>query len=124
MWLGKKAYRLISSFLPELSAISSRLNVPDFYQSDLVMYEMDLSQGAIPEKGHVYLVPSWNNWNFLPRFVPGPIPRARLDGWMSSPAWSRDLNAGFDEIRAGYRGLLYLEVVPAHSPSKSAQATH
>ena len=55
--LGKKAYRLISSFLPELSAISSRLNVMDFYQSDLVMYEMDLSGGAILEKGHVYLVP-------------------------------------------------------------------
>ena len=51
--LGKKAYRLISSFLPELSAISSRLNALDFYQSDLVMYEMDLTQGAILEKGHV-----------------------------------------------------------------------
>ena len=36
--LGKKAYRLISSFLPELSPISNRLNVLDFYQSDLVMY--------------------------------------------------------------------------------------
>ena len=36
--LGRKAYRLISSFLPELSEITSRLNVLDFYQSDLVMY--------------------------------------------------------------------------------------
>ena len=51
--LGPKAYRLISSFLPEMSAISSRLNVLDFYQSDLVMYEMDLTGGAILEKGHV-----------------------------------------------------------------------
>ena len=32
---------MISSFLPELSEITSRLNVLDFYQSDLVMYEMD-----------------------------------------------------------------------------------
>ena len=55
--LGRKAYRLISSFLPELSEITSRLNVLDFYQSDLVMYEMDLTEGAILEKGHVYLVP-------------------------------------------------------------------
>jgi dCTP deaminase len=47
--LGRKAYRLISSFLPELSAISSRLNVLDFYQSDLVFYEMDLTDGAILE---------------------------------------------------------------------------
>ncbi|HWI67976.1 MAG TPA: 2'-deoxycytidine 5'-triphosphate deaminase, partial [Nitrospiraceae bacterium] len=55
--LGRKAYRLISSFLPELSEITSRLSVLDFYQSDLVMYEMDLTEGAILEKGHVYLVP-------------------------------------------------------------------
>ncbi|MEK7236388.1 MAG: 2'-deoxycytidine 5'-triphosphate deaminase, partial [Nitrospirota bacterium] len=48
--LGRKAYRLISSFLPELSEITSRLNVLDFYQSDLVMYEMDLTEGAILEK--------------------------------------------------------------------------
>ena len=41
--LGPKAYRLISSFLPELSAISARLNVLDFYQSDLVKDEMDLT---------------------------------------------------------------------------------
>ena len=51
--LGKKAYRLISSFLPELSPISSRLDVMDFYQSDLVMYEMDLSGGAVLEKARV-----------------------------------------------------------------------
>ena len=66
--LGRKAYRLISSFLPELSAISSRLDVLDFYQSDLVMYEMDLTEGAILEKGHVYLVPLLEHLN-LPKTV-------------------------------------------------------
>jgi len=35
--LGKKAYRLISSFLPELSANTSRLDVMDLYQTDLVI---------------------------------------------------------------------------------------
>ena len=55
--VGRKAYRLLSSFLPEQSEIKARLNVMDFYQSDLVMYEMDLTGGAILEKGHVYLVP-------------------------------------------------------------------
>ncbi|MYA29519.1 MAG: hypothetical protein F4Z24_09700 [Nitrospira sp. SB0666_bin_27] len=47
--LGTKAYRLISSFLPERSEISERLNVLDLYQSELVMYEIDLTQGAILE---------------------------------------------------------------------------
>lgn len=110
--LGKKAYRLISSFLPELSAISSRLDVMDFYQSDLVMYEMDLSGGAILEKGHVYLVPLLESLK-----LPGTI-RARANPKSTTgrlDVFTRivtDLNAGFDEIRGGYHGPLFLEIVP------------
>jgi dCTP deaminase len=110
--LGRKAYRLISSFLPELSAISSRLNVLDFYQSDLVMYEMDLTDGAILEKGHVYLVPLLETLK-LPKTI-----RARANPKSTTgrlDVFTRvvtDLNAGFDEIRAGYQGPLFLEVVP------------
>ncbi len=110
--LGRKAYRLISSFLPELSEITSRLNVLDFYQSDLVMYEMDLTDGAILEKGHVYLVP------LLERLALPKTLRARANPKSTTgrlDVFTRvvtDLNAGFDEIRAGYRGPLYLEVVP------------
>ena len=110
--LGRKAYRLISSFLPELSAISSRLNVLDFYQSDLVMYEMDLTDGAILEKGHVYLVPLLEQLA-LPKTV-----RARANPKSTTgrlDVFTRvvtDLTSGFDEIRAGYRGQLFLEVVP------------
>jgi dCTP deaminase len=110
--LGSKAYRLISSFLPELSAISARLNVLDFYQSDLVMYEMDLTDGAILEKGHVYLVPLLEHLK-LPRTI-----RARANPKSTTgrlDVFTRvvtDLNAGFDEIRFGYQGPLFLEVVP------------
>ncbi len=110
--LGQKAYRLISSFLPELSAISTRLNVLDFYQSDLVMYEMDLTDGAILEKGHVYLVPLLESLN-LPKTI-----RARANPKSTTgrlDVFTRvvtDLNAGFDEVRAGYHGPLFLEVVP------------
>jgi len=110
--LGRKAYRLISSFLPELSAISSRLDALDFYQSDLVMYEMDLTDGAILEKGHVYLVPLLEQLR-LPKTV-----RARANPKSTTgrlDVFTRvvtDLTAGFDEIRAGYHGPLFLEVVP------------
>ena len=110
--LGKKAYRLISSFLPELSPISNRLNVLDFYQSDLVMYEMDLTQGAILEKGHVYLVPLLEHLQLPATVRARANPKSttgRLDVFTRVVT---DLNAGFDEIRAGYRGPLYLEVVP------------
>ena len=110
--LGRKAYRLISSFLPELSAISSRLNVLDFYQSDLVMYEMDLTDGAILEKGHVYLVPLLENLKLPKTLRARANPKSttgRLDVFTRVVT---DLNAGFDEIRAGYHGALFLEVVP------------
>jgi dCTP deaminase len=110
--LGKKAYRLISSFLPELSAISSRLDILDFYQSDLVMYEMDLSGGAILEKGHVYLVPLLESLKLPKALRAKANPKSttgRLDVFTRVVT---DLNAGFDEIRAGYCGSLFLEVVP------------
>ncbi len=110
--LGKKAYRLLSSFLPELSDITSRLNVLDFYQSDLVMYEMDLSEGGILEKGHVYLVPLLESLHLPKTLRARTNPKSttgRLDVFTRVVT---DLNTGFDEIRAGYRGPLYLEIVP------------
>jgi len=110
--LGHKAYRLISSFLPELSTISSRLDVLDFYQSDLVMYEMDLTEGAILEKGHVYLVPLLEHLKLPKTLRARANPKSttgRLDVFTRVVT---DLNAGFDEIRSGYHGPLFLEVVP------------
>ena len=110
--LGTKAYRLISSFLPERSEISARLNVLDLYQSELVMYEIDLTEGAILEKGHVYLVP------LLERVALPPDVRGKANPKSSTgrlDIFTRlitDLNAGFDEIPAGYHGPLYLEIVP------------
>ena len=110
--LGRRAYRLISSFLPELSEISSRLNVLDFYQSDLVMYEMDLTEGAILEKGHVYLVPLMETVRLPASVRARANPKSttgRLDVFTRVVT---DMNAGFDEIRPGYHGPLYLEIVP------------
>ena len=110
--LGTKAYRLLSSFLPERSEISARLNIQDLYQSDLVMYEMDLTSGAILEKGHVYLVP------LLERLALPPHVRGRANPKSSTgrlDIFTRlitDLNAGFDEIPPEYQGPLYLEIVP------------
>lgn len=118
--LGTKAYRLLSSFLPERSEIKARLTlrqdsgrgVLDFYQSDLVMYEMDLTGGAILEKGHVYLVPLLESLRLPKSLRARTNPKSttgRLDVFTRVIT---DLNIGFDEIRAGYAGPLYLEIVP------------
>lgn len=127
--LGRKAYRLLSSFLPEQTEIHNRLSlrpgsprqgsgqapdhdVLDFYQSDLVMYEMDLREGAILEKGHVYLVPLLEHLELPKTLRARANPKSttgRLDVFTRVIT---DLNTGFDEIRPGYHGPLYLEVVP------------
>lgn len=110
--LGTKAFRLLSSFLPEQSAITSRLNVLDFYQSDLVMYEIDLTGSAILERGHVYLIPLLEHLHLPKTLRARTNPKSttgRLDVFTRVVT---DLNTGFDEIKAGYHGPLYVEVVP------------
>ena len=120
--LGTKAYRLISSFLPEQSDSGTPrhpqplplLNMLHLYHDELVMYDIDLTQdqGAILEKGHVYLVP------LLERVALPPHVRGRANPKSSTgrlDIFTRlitDLHSGFDEIPAGYQGPLYLEIVP------------
>jgi len=110
--LGTKAYRLLSSFLPEPSDQQSQFTIEDLYRSDLVMYDMDLSEGAILEKGHVYLVPLLEQLK-LPKGIRGRTnPKSstgRLDIFTRVVT---DLHVGFDEIRSGYQGPLFLEIVP------------
>ncbi len=110
--LGNKAYRLLSSFHPERSEITTRLNVLDLYKSDLVMYEMDLREGAILEKGHVYLVPLLEGLK-LPKNIRGRAnPKSSTGRLDIFTRMITDLNVGFDEVRPGYHGPLYLEIVP------------
>lgn len=111
--LGHKAYRLRSSFHPERSDIHSRLNVLDLYKSDhLVMYEIDLTEGGILEKGHVYLVPLLESLA-LPKEIRGRAnPKSSTGRLDIFTRMITDLNVGFDEVRPGYHGPLYLEIVP------------
>ncbi|GJL61073.1 MAG: 2'-deoxycytidine 5'-triphosphate deaminase [Nitrospirales bacterium] len=110
--LGTKAYRLLSSFLPEPSDQQSQFTIEDLYRSDMVMYDMDLTNGAILERGHVYLVPLMERVK-LPKDIRGRTnPKSstgRLDIFTRVVT---DLHMGFDEIRSGYEGPLFLEIVP------------
>lgn len=126
--VGRTAYRLLSSFLPEQSEIRARLTsrsgseqaasagagqaLMDFYQSDLVMYEMDLTNGAILEKGHVYLVPLLESLRLPPSLRGRTNPKSTTGRLDIFTRVITDLNTGFDEIRPGYQGPLYLEIVP------------
>ena len=110
--LGAKAYRLVSSFLPETQDVLKKLHDPDAYGSDLVMYELDISKGGILEKGSVYLVPLMEELN-LPEDVEGKANPKSTTGRLD--IFTRvitDRNPRFDEIRPGYGGGLYLEIMP------------
>lgn len=110
--LGKKAYRLISSFLPEGSGVMERLHTPDVYGSDLVMYETDISKGGILEKGHVYLIPLIEELN-LPANIRGRANPKSTTGRLD--VFARVLTDScprFDDIAPGYSGRLFLEVMP------------
>ncbi|MBI5971226.1 MAG: 2'-deoxycytidine 5'-triphosphate deaminase [Deltaproteobacteria bacterium] len=110
--LGAKAYRLISSFLPESSSVMEKLSTPDSYGSDLVMYEMDLTRGGILERGHVYLIPLLEELNLPPNVHGRANPKSttgRLDVFARVLT---DNSARFDDIRQGYKGKLFVEVMP------------
>ncbi|TRZ99871.1 MAG: 2'-deoxycytidine 5'-triphosphate deaminase [Nitrospiraceae bacterium] len=110
--LGDTAYRMLSSFLPEQSPVEQKLVVQDLFSSDMVMYELDLRKSAVLEKGHVYLIPLMEELA-LPRTLAAKTNPKSTTGRLDVFARTiTDSYARFDEIRTGYRGRLYLEVVP------------
>jgi len=110
--LGAKAYRLVSSFLSESHGVMERLGAGSDDDSDLVMYEIDISNGGILEKGHVYLIPLMEELN-LPEGVSGRANPKSTTGRLDIFARIlTDRNPRFDDIAAGYRGGLYLEILP------------
>lgn len=110
--LGPKAYRLVSSFLPEGHTVMEKLRSEDLYGGDLVMYETDISNGGILEKGHVYLIPLMEELA-LPEGVYGRANPKSTTGRLDIFARIlTDYSARFDDIATGYKGGLYLEVMP------------
>ena len=104
--LGGKAFRIRASFLP-----GSREKVEDRLNS-LKMHEIDLSDGAVLEKGCVYLVPLLEELNLSPDIQAAANAKSstgRLD------LLTRVItNSGeeFDRVSSGYCGKLYAEICP------------
>ncbi len=104
--LGAVAYRLQCSFLPSHAPVEARLEA-------LSMGEIDLRQGdGILEMNRPYLIPLLEELD-LPEDVHARAnPKSstgRLDVFTRVIT---DEGQAFDDIRPGYRGKLYLEVVP------------
>jgi len=104
--LGDEAWALRCSFLPDSSSTVEEK------AEDLAFERIDLRDGATLERDRPYLIPLIEELR-----LPSEI-RARANPKSSTgrlDVFTRvltDRNHRFDEISAGYRGRLYLEVVP------------
>ena len=107
--LGEVGYRIQCSFLPENENVETKMK-------DLALYEVDLRDGGILEKGAIYLIPLLEELN-LPKNIFGRTnPKSstgRLDMFTRVII---DKGHRFDEIRPGYQGKLYLEVISRSFP--------
>ncbi len=107
--LATRGYRVRSGFLPETSSVAERLE-------ETTLYTFDLTDGAILERGHCYVIPLLEN-------IEKPLPyriranpkssTGRLDLFTRLLA---DHNGRFEQVQAGYTGPLYLEIVPRSFP--------
>jgi dCTP deaminase len=104
--LGTHAWALRCSFLPDSgSTVESKVR-------EIAFDKIDLRDGAVLERDRPYLVPLIEGLS-LPQDV-----RAKANPKSSTgrlDVFTRvltDRQHRFDEIRAGYRGALYLEIVP------------
>lgn len=104
--LGRVAHRLRASFLtgPEATV---RDRLPDF-----LMHSIDLSEGAVLEKGCVYLVELMEGLA-LPADLEGTANAKSSTGRLDLLTRTvTDNGTEFDRIPAGYHGKLYAEICP------------
>jgi dCTP deaminase len=104
--LGTKAFRLRASFLPARgTTIERRL-------ATIALHEIDISQGAVLERGCVYLVKLQEELALPADIACSTNPKSstgRLD------VFSRvisDAGSEFDRVPAGYHGPIYAEISP------------
>ena len=104
--LGARAFRVRASFLPGRDCtVMQRVK-------NLAMHEFDITEGAVLEKGCVYIVPLLEDLRLDAVHTAVGNPKSstgRLD------VFTRLIvNGGveFDQVPAGYRGPLYAEIAP------------
>src|ERR1700736_4455117 len=104
--LGEHAWALRCSFLPD-----SHATVEEKVK-DLAFERIDLRDGATLERDRPYLIPLMEELRLPEEVRAKANPKSstgRLDVFTRVLT---DRNHRFDEIAAGYRGKLYLEIVP------------
>ena len=103
--LGTKAYRVRASFLPRSRTVRDRLE-------DVLMHEIDLSKGAVMEAGCVYIAQIQESLDLPASISARANPKSstgRVDVFVRLLTDYADV---FDDVKPGYKGPLYVEIVP------------
>ena len=104
--LGPTAYRVRASFLPGRNAtVRQKL-------ADLAMHEMDLTHGAVLERGCVYIVPLLESLALKHRMSAVGNPKSSTGRLDVFTRLITDNGTQFDRVPEQYRGPLYAEVSP------------
>ncbi len=104
--LGSTAYRIRASFL------TGRAASVDKKIDEFAMHEIDLQNGAVLEKGCVYLVRLMESLDLDESLTALANPKSSIGRLDIFTRLITDRSAEFDRVQAGYRGPLYAEVSP------------
>jgi dCTP deaminase len=103
--LGRRAYRLRSSVLPGRRSVEEQLET---FQMD----EIDLREGAVLEQGRPYLIELNESLRLPENLKARANPRSSTGRLDIFTRLLTDRGERFDEVKRGYEGRLYVEVVP------------
>jgi len=104
--LGSVAYRVRASFLPGKNAkVEDRL-------AELAMHRMEIGEGAVLERGCVYIVPLLEGLALKKRTSAMGNPKSSTGRLDVFTRLITDYGTEFDRVREQYKGPLYAEVSP------------
>lgn len=103
--LGEVAYRLRCSFLPGGERVEDALRA-------YAMDRLDLSKGAVLDTNRPYLIPLQEQIHLPESMYARANPRSSTGRLDIFTRLVTDRSEQFDDVRHGYRGRLYVEVVP------------
>ncbi len=103
--LGPKAYRVRASFLPGTGTVRQKLD-------EFAMHEMDISNGAVLERGCVYIIPLLETLNLRHRTSAMGNPKSSTGRLDIFTRLITDYGTAFDQVPEQYSGQLFAEVSP------------
>jgi dCTP deaminase len=104
--LGERAWRVRASFLPGLGRkVTDRM-------ADVAMHELDLTRGAVLERGCVYIAEVQERLKLPPGIAARGNPKSstgRVDVFVRLLT---NHSVAFDDVAEGYAGPMYIEIAP------------